>query len=151
MRNGGDIHYISDLPVLCAEQCLLCFGCICKWCTVRFLNIIQVKACSSRRKLTQEELERREKETKLSEVDGRALQTEEELNILRRKVKDMQEEMQQNERALKAEVASLVLYLCAVSPCSLVWFVYLFLYFLFRLPVRRRRPMRTGYGPAVYV
>ncbi|XP_060770140.1 transport and Golgi organization protein 1 homolog isoform X2 [Neoarius graeffei] len=56
-------------------------------------------------KLTQEELERHEKETKLSEVDGRALQAEEELNCLRQKVKDMQEEMQQNERSLKAEIA----------------------------------------------
>ncbi|KAF7694297.1 transport and Golgi organization protein 1 homolog isoform X2 [Silurus meridionalis] len=56
-------------------------------------------------KLTQEELERHEKESKLSEVDGRALQAEEELNLLRQKVKDMQEEMQQNERSLKAEIA----------------------------------------------
>ncbi|XP_058248377.1 transport and Golgi organization protein 1 homolog isoform X1 [Hemibagrus wyckioides] len=56
-------------------------------------------------KLTQEELERHEKESKLSEVDGRALQAEEELNRLRQKVKDMQEEMQQNERSLKAEIA----------------------------------------------
>ncbi|KAF5900140.1 transport and Golgi organization protein 1 isoform X1, partial [Clarias magur] len=56
-------------------------------------------------KLTQEELERHEKETKLSEVDGRALQAEEELNHLRQKVKDMQEELQQNERTLKAEIA----------------------------------------------
>ncbi|KAK3522557.1 hypothetical protein QTP86_023289 [Hemibagrus guttatus] len=56
-------------------------------------------------KLTQEELERHEKESKLSEVDGRALQAEEELNRLRQKVKEMQEEMQQNERSLKAEIA----------------------------------------------
>lgn len=58
------------------------------------------------RKLTQEELERHEKESKLSEVDGRAVQAEEELSSLRLKVKDMQEEMQQNERSLKAEVSS---------------------------------------------
>lgn len=57
--------------------------------------------------MTQEELERHEKETKLSEVDGRALQAEEELNRLRQKVKDMQEELQQNERSLKAEVRHL--------------------------------------------
>ncbi|KAM9496594.1 transport and Golgi organization protein 1 homolog isoform 1-T1 [Clarias gariepinus] len=56
-------------------------------------------------KLTQEELERHEKETKLSEVDGRAMQAEEELRHLRQKVKDMQEEMQQNERTLKGEIA----------------------------------------------
>ncbi|GAA6086652.1 transport and Golgi organization protein 1 homolog isoform X1 [Tachysurus ichikawai] len=52
-----------------------------------------------------EEMERHEKESKLSEVDGRALQAEEELNRLRQKVKEMQEEMQQNERSLKAEIA----------------------------------------------
>lgn len=65
------------------------------------------RLCSYHRKLTQEELERHEKETKLSEVDGRALQAEEELGCLRQKVKDMQEEMQQNERSLKAEVRTL--------------------------------------------
>uniref|UniRef100_A0AAR2KZ11 Nuclear pore complex interacting protein N-terminal domain-containing protein n=1 Tax=Pygocentrus nattereri TaxID=42514 RepID=A0AAR2KZ11_PYGNA len=67
-------------------------------------ELYQQKENALQQRLTQEELERREKETKLSEVDGRALQAEEELNSLRQKVKDMQEEMQQNERALKAEV-----------------------------------------------
>lgn len=63
--------------------------------------------------MTQEELERHEKESKLSEVDGRALQAEEELSRLRQKVKDMQEEMQQNERSLKAEVRHvLIVVLC---------------------------------------
>ncbi|XP_066532592.1 transport and Golgi organization protein 1 homolog [Hoplias malabaricus] len=68
-------------------------------------ELYQQKENALQQKLTQEELERREKETKLSEVDGRALQAEEELGSLRQKVKDMQEEMQQNERALKAEIA----------------------------------------------
>uniref|UniRef100_W5L1X1 MIA SH3 domain ER export factor 3 n=1 Tax=Astyanax mexicanus TaxID=7994 RepID=W5L1X1_ASTMX len=68
-------------------------------------ELYQQKENVLQQKLTQEELERREKETKLSEVDGRALQTEEELNSLRQKVKDMQDEMQQNERALKSEIA----------------------------------------------
>ncbi|KAL7872258.1 hypothetical protein SRHO_G00072410 [Serrasalmus rhombeus] len=68
-------------------------------------ELYQQKENALQQRLTQEELERREKETKLSEVDGRALQAEEELNSLRQKVKDMQEEMQQNERALKAEIA----------------------------------------------
>lgn len=56
------------------------------------------------RKLTQEELERREKETKLSEVDSKALLSEEELRALKQKIKDIEEEMQQNERSLKSEV-----------------------------------------------
>ncbi|KAL7888704.1 hypothetical protein AOLI_G00036780 [Acnodon oligacanthus] len=68
-------------------------------------ELYQQKENALQQRLTQEELERREKETKLSEVDGRALQAEEELNSLRQKVKDMQEEMQQNERALKTEIA----------------------------------------------
>uniref|UniRef100_A0A4W4GYZ3 MIA SH3 domain ER export factor 2 n=1 Tax=Electrophorus electricus TaxID=8005 RepID=A0A4W4GYZ3_ELEEL len=68
-------------------------------------ELYQQKENALQQKLTQEELERREKETKLSEVDGRALQAEEELSSLRQKVKDMQEEMQQNERTLKAEIA----------------------------------------------
>ncbi|KAL6485838.1 hypothetical protein MHYP_G00052300 [Metynnis hypsauchen] len=68
-------------------------------------ELYQQKENALQQRLTQEELERREKETKLSEVDGRALQAEEELNSLRQKVKDMQEEMQQNERALKGEIA----------------------------------------------
>ncbi|KAI5094336.1 melanoma inhibitory activity protein 3 isoform X4 [Silurus meridionalis] len=63
------------------------------------------KENSLHQKLTQEELERCEKESKLSEVEGRTLQTEEKLNLLRQKVEDMQEEMQQNERSLKAEIA----------------------------------------------
>lgn len=58
-------------------------------------------------------MERHEKESKLSEVDGRALQAEEELNRLRQKVKEMQEEMQQNERSLKAEVSHSLVLLCA--------------------------------------
>lgn len=62
------------------------------------------------RKLTQEELERREKETKLSEVDSKALRSEEELRALKQKIKDIEEEMQQNERSLKSEVRNCLLY-----------------------------------------
>ncbi|XP_076844196.1 uncharacterized protein mia3 isoform X3 [Brachyhypopomus gauderio] len=68
-------------------------------------ELYQQKENALQQKLTQEELERRQKESKLTEVDGRALQAEEELRDLRQKVKDMQEEMQQNERTLKAEIA----------------------------------------------
>ncbi|XP_062858539.1 transport and Golgi organization protein 1 homolog [Trichomycterus rosablanca] len=68
-------------------------------------ELYQQKENALQQKLTQEELERREKETKLSEVDGRAVQAEEELKSLKQKVRDMQDEMQQNERALKAEIA----------------------------------------------
>uniref|UniRef100_A0A672PMG2 Melanoma inhibitory activity protein 3-like n=1 Tax=Sinocyclocheilus grahami TaxID=75366 RepID=A0A672PMG2_SINGR len=60
---------------------------------------------SQMQKLTQEELERREKESKLSEVDSKALCSEEEVRVLKQKIKDIEDEMQQNERSLKSEVA----------------------------------------------
>lgn len=56
------------------------------------------------RKLTQEELERREKETKLTEVDSKALRSDEELRALKQKIRDVEEEMQQNEQTLRNEV-----------------------------------------------
>lgn len=67
------------------------------------------------RKLTQEELERREKETKLSEVDSKALRSEEELRALKQKIKDIEEEMQQNERSLKSEVRNSEPVYCTTS------------------------------------
>ncbi|XP_067274331.1 transport and Golgi organization protein 1 homolog isoform X2 [Pseudorasbora parva] len=68
-------------------------------------ELYQQKENALQQKLTQEELERREKETKLSEVDSKALRSEEELRALKQKIKDIEEEMQQNERSLKSEVA----------------------------------------------
>uniref|UniRef100_A0A8C2GGB4 Transport and Golgi organization protein 1 homolog n=1 Tax=Cyprinus carpio TaxID=7962 RepID=A0A8C2GGB4_CYPCA len=68
-------------------------------------ELYQQKENALQQKLTQEELERREKESKLSEVDSKALLSEEELRALKQKIKDIEEEMQQNERSLKAEVA----------------------------------------------
>ncbi|XP_059354127.1 LOW QUALITY PROTEIN: transport and Golgi organization protein 1 homolog [Carassius carassius] len=68
-------------------------------------ELYQQKENALQQKLTQEELEKREKETKLSEVDSKALLSDEELRALKQKIKDIEEEMQQNERSLKAEVA----------------------------------------------
>ncbi|XP_026097043.1 transport and Golgi organization protein 1 homolog [Carassius auratus] len=68
-------------------------------------ELYQQKEHALQQKLTQEELERREKETKLSEVDSKALLSDEELRALKQKMKDIEEEMQQNERSLKAEVS----------------------------------------------
>lgn len=68
-------------------------------------ELYQQKENALQQKLTQEELERREKETKLSEVDSKALCSEEEVRSLKQKIKDIEEEMQQNERSLKSEVA----------------------------------------------
>uniref|UniRef100_A0A673G148 MIA SH3 domain ER export factor 3 n=1 Tax=Sinocyclocheilus rhinocerous TaxID=307959 RepID=A0A673G148_9TELE len=68
-------------------------------------ELYQQKENALQQKLTQEELERREKETKLSEVDSKAVLSEEEVRALKQKIKDIEEEMQQNERSLKSEVA----------------------------------------------
>uniref|UniRef100_A0A8C2C9U8 Transport and Golgi organization protein 1 homolog n=1 Tax=Cyprinus carpio TaxID=7962 RepID=A0A8C2C9U8_CYPCA len=68
-------------------------------------ELYQQKENALQQKLTQEELERREKESKLSEVDSKALRSEEEVRALKQKIKDIEEEMQQNERSLKSEVA----------------------------------------------
>ncbi|XP_042602347.1 transport and Golgi organization protein 1 homolog isoform X3 [Cyprinus carpio] len=68
-------------------------------------ELYQQKENALQQKLTQEELERREKELKLSEVDSKALCSEEEVRALKQKIKDIEEEMQQNERSLKSEVA----------------------------------------------
>ncbi|TRY60413.1 hypothetical protein DNTS_007174 [Danionella cerebrum] len=68
-------------------------------------ELYQQKENALQQKLTQEELERREKESRLSAVDSEALRSEEELRALRQKIRDIEEEMQQNERSLKSEVA----------------------------------------------
>uniref|UniRef100_A0A673INZ2 Melanoma inhibitory activity protein 3-like n=1 Tax=Sinocyclocheilus rhinocerous TaxID=307959 RepID=A0A673INZ2_9TELE len=68
-------------------------------------ELYQQKENALQQKLTQEELERREKESKLSEVDSKALRSEEEVRALKQKIKDIEDEMQQNERSLKSEVA----------------------------------------------
>ncbi|KAA0708208.1 Transport and [Triplophysa tibetana] len=68
-------------------------------------ELYQQKENALQQKLTQEELERREKETKLTEVDSKAVRSEEELRALKQKIKDVEEEMQQNEQTLRNEVA----------------------------------------------
>ncbi|XP_016362361.1 melanoma inhibitory activity protein 3-like isoform X3 [Sinocyclocheilus anshuiensis] len=68
-------------------------------------ELYQQKENALQQKLTQEELERREKESKLSEVDSKALCSEEDVRALKQKIKDIEDEMQQNERSLKSEVA----------------------------------------------
>lgn len=99
------------------------------------------------RKLTQEELERREKETKLSEVDSKAVRSEEELRALKQKIRDIEEEMQQNEQTLKNEVMSFLFsFSDAVHHChstSLTRHVIL-CGFSNRLLSRKRKLMRTG-------
>ncbi|XP_051500226.1 transport and Golgi organization protein 1 homolog isoform X2 [Myxocyprinus asiaticus] len=69
-------------------------------------ELYQQKESALQQKLTQEEMERREKETKLCEVDNKAVRSEEEVSALKQKIKDIEEEMQQNERSLKTEVAT---------------------------------------------
>ncbi|XP_051953927.1 transport and Golgi organization protein 1 homolog isoform X2 [Xyrauchen texanus] len=68
-------------------------------------DLYQQKENALQQKLTQEELDRHEKETELCEVDGKAVRSEEEVKVLKLKIKDIKEEMQQKEHSLKTEVA----------------------------------------------
>lgn len=60
----------------------------------------------TRRKLTQEEFERRQKETRLTEVDGKAVQAEEELRAYKLRIQEVEEELQKTERSYKTQVSA---------------------------------------------
>ncbi|KAF7694302.1 hypothetical protein HF521_008055 [Silurus meridionalis] len=59
-------------------------------------------------KLTQEELKRREKESKLSEVEGRALQAEEKLNLLRQQIAVQEKKAHENWLKARASERTLI-------------------------------------------
>ncbi|XP_036405434.1 transport and Golgi organization protein 1 homolog isoform X2 [Megalops cyprinoides] len=69
-------------------------------------ELYQQKENALQQKLTQEEFERREKETKLSEVDGKALRAEEELKAHKRRIQEIEEELQKTERSYKTQIAA---------------------------------------------
>lgn len=56
------------------------------------------------RKLTKEELERRNKETLLSTVGGRTLEAEQQVKLLRQRITEMEEQMKKAEMAYKEQV-----------------------------------------------
>lgn len=56
------------------------------------------------RRLTKEELERRSKESMLSEVGGKALEAEEQVKVLRQRINEMEEQMKKTEEVYKEQV-----------------------------------------------
>ncbi|KAJ8391544.1 hypothetical protein AAFF_G00088660 [Aldrovandia affinis] len=69
-------------------------------------ELYQQKENALQQKLTQEEFERREKETKLTEVDGKALRAEEELRAYKLRIQEVEEELQKTERSYKTQIAA---------------------------------------------
>lgn len=63
---------------------------------------------SSGRKLTREELDRKEKESKLTEVDKKTLRAAEEVEVYRRRIQEMEEAMEKMERINKNQVSRLL-------------------------------------------
>ncbi|XP_035279380.1 transport and Golgi organization protein 1 homolog isoform X6 [Anguilla anguilla] len=69
-------------------------------------ELYQQKENALQQKLTQEEFERREKETKLTEVDGKAVLAEEELRAYKLRIQEVEEELQKTERSYKTQIAA---------------------------------------------
>ncbi|KAG5846333.1 hypothetical protein ANANG_G00113820 [Anguilla anguilla] len=69
-------------------------------------ELYQQKENALQQKLTQEEFERREKETKLTEVDGKAVRAEEELRAYKLRIQEVEEELQKTERSYKTQIAA---------------------------------------------
>lgn len=58
------------------------------------------------RRLTKEELERRSKESMLSEVGGKAVEAEEQVKLLRQRINEMEDQMKKTEEVYKEQVDS---------------------------------------------
>lgn len=56
------------------------------------------------RRLTKEELERRSKESQLSEVGGKAVEAEEQVKVLRQRINEMEGQMKKTEEVYKEQV-----------------------------------------------
>ncbi|KAM6954083.1 transport and Golgi organization protein 1 homolog [Aplochiton taeniatus] len=67
-------------------------------------EMYQQKENALQQKLTKEELERRSKETMLSEVGGKALVAEEEVKLFRQRIEEIREEMKKTESSLKEQI-----------------------------------------------
>lgn len=63
-----------------------------------------MSAALLRRRLTKEELERRSKESMLSEVGGKALEAEEQVKVLRQRINEMEDQMKKTEEVYKEQV-----------------------------------------------
>ena len=79
------------------------------------------------RRLTKEELERRSKESMLTEVGGKAVEAEEQVKVLRQRINEMEDQMKKTEEVYKEQVetiSEMCCELCSLSsdspPCLFV-------------------------------
>ncbi|TDH00556.1 hypothetical protein EPR50_G00189650 [Perca flavescens] len=68
------------------------------------VEMYQQKENALQQKLTKEELERRSKESQLSEVGGKAVEAEEQVKVLRRRINEMEEQMKKTEEVYKEQI-----------------------------------------------
>ncbi|KAF7661589.1 hypothetical protein LDENG_00257770 [Lucifuga dentata] len=68
------------------------------------VEMYQQKENALQQKLTKEELERRSKESLLSEVGGKAVEAEEQVKVLRQRINEMEEQMKKTEEVYKEQI-----------------------------------------------
>uniref|UniRef100_A0A3Q3BJ52 MIA SH3 domain ER export factor 3 n=1 Tax=Kryptolebias marmoratus TaxID=37003 RepID=A0A3Q3BJ52_KRYMA len=68
------------------------------------VEMYQQKENALQQRLTKEELERRSKESLLSEVGGKALEAEEQVKILRQRINEMEAQMKKTEEVYKEQI-----------------------------------------------
>ncbi|XP_040920050.1 transport and Golgi organization protein 1 homolog isoform X2 [Toxotes jaculatrix] len=68
------------------------------------VEMYQQKENALQQRLTKEELERRSKESMLSEVGGKALEAEEQVKVLRQRINEMEEQMKKTEEVYKEQI-----------------------------------------------
>ncbi|KAM3861036.1 transport and Golgi organization protein 1 homolog [Diretmus argenteus] len=67
-------------------------------------EMYQQKENALQQRITKEELERRSKETLLSEVGGKAVEAEEQVKVLRQRINEMDEQMKKTEEVYKEQI-----------------------------------------------
>ncbi|XP_019132564.2 transport and Golgi organization protein 1 homolog isoform X3 [Larimichthys crocea] len=68
------------------------------------VEMYQQKENALQQRLTKEELERRSKESMLSEVGGKAVEAEEQVKVLRQRINEMEEQMKKTEEVYKEQI-----------------------------------------------
>ncbi|XP_047184518.1 transport and Golgi organization protein 1 homolog isoform X2 [Scophthalmus maximus] len=68
------------------------------------VEMYQQKENALQQKLTKEELERRSKESLLSEVGGKAVEAEEQVKVLRHRINEMEDQMKKTEEVYKEQI-----------------------------------------------
>ncbi|XP_075939975.1 transport and Golgi organization protein 1 homolog isoform X5 [Anarhichas minor] len=68
------------------------------------VEMYQQKENALQQRLTKEELERRSKESQLSEVGGKAVEAEEQVRVFRQRINDIEDEMKKTEQVYKDQI-----------------------------------------------